>query len=307
MKRIKSRKIIIALSLFLLFSLCVNLVAGYRIFTLYRVNLFSKNLSVENNYFLSNNTDSSNWDSYFTIVGLAGMIDASGCVEDSDVNEAEAIGGVDEQYIAYLDIPHINQKEAGLPNGCEAVSATMLLNYYGLDISAEDFVDNYLPMEQIYNKWGFRYGPDPSGSYAGDPKSEKGGWGCFVPVIETALKAYVPSDYTVFNISGVPFFMLEELIIYAQTPVVIWVTQNYSEIKKVYQWQSYDKSETYLYPVNQHCVVLMGCDYENYYIDDPLKDKVVAVPRDKLEKSYASMGSQAIIILKDVNFTTEDR
>ena len=37
-----------------------------------------------------------------------------------------------------------------LPNGCEAVSAAMILQYYGFDITAQEFVDEYLFMQPLY-------------------------------------------------------------------------------------------------------------------------------------------------------------
>ena len=33
------------------------------------------------------------------------------------------------------NVPYLNQKELGYPTGCEAVSATMLLQYKGYDVS----------------------------------------------------------------------------------------------------------------------------------------------------------------------------
>ena len=58
-----------------------------------------------------------------------------------------------------LDVPLINQNP-DYPNGCEAAAATMLLNYLGIDITLEDFINNYLPMSDVYEKDGIRYGPN---------------------------------------------------------------------------------------------------------------------------------------------------
>ena len=47
-----------------------------------------------------------------------------------------------------IDVPYISQ-EGRLPNGCESVSATILLQYCGFDIEPETFVDEYLDCEPV--------------------------------------------------------------------------------------------------------------------------------------------------------------
>ena len=79
-----------------------------------------------------------------------------------------------------IEVPYFSQ-EGILPNGCEATSAAMLLNFYGVKVSPEEFVDNYLDCESVSIRWGCRYGPNPKNAYAGDPRSKDKGWGCFSP------------------------------------------------------------------------------------------------------------------------------
>ncbi|MDR1628635.1 MAG: C39 family peptidase [Oscillospiraceae bacterium] len=271
------------------FFMCTSLVLGHQLVRVYRVNLFSKNLSLETNLFLRSKADllpeESLYKKQFSFYSASPVytLDEAPKLEIPPVN---------------IDVPHISQKAAGLPNGCEAVSAAMLLNAAGYDISAKNFVDNYLPMEPVKNRWGFRYGPNPAKAYAGDPRSEKGGWGCFVSVIETALKGAVSGGSTVTNFSGLTLDDITQKALNFGIPVAIWITQDYTEVKRVYQWQSFDKQETYLYPVGQHCVVLKGYDNTFYYIDDPLKDGEVKVKKETLEKSFRSMGYQAIGLQK---------
>lgn len=73
------------------------------------------------------------------------------------------------------DIPLVNQLPH-YPNGCEAASSVMLLKFYGVDISLDEFI-KYLPKDKIYTENGTRFGSNPALFYAGDPKSETGGWG----------------------------------------------------------------------------------------------------------------------------------
>lgn len=202
-----------------------------------------------------------------------------------------------------LDAENISQLPE-YPNGCEAVSAVMLLRYAGYDVSKTEFIEDHLEKGEMKIRFGIRFGPDPVEKYAGDPASEKGGWGCFAPAIVNALKSYLSSAgsrlHTPVNVSGAELSVLCESFIDRSIPVAIWITQDYSPVNEVYQWLDYDGNKVYLYPKNQHCVMLMGYDSENYYICDPLKkENCTAVPREDAEISYTSMGSQAVVLISN--------
>ena len=197
-----------------------------------------------------------------------------------------------------INVPYLSQKGI-LPNGCEAVSATMLLHYYDNDISPIDFVDKYLTKDKVYVKWGCRYGPDPKKAYAGDPKSEKGGWGCFSPVIIKALNNYLDDDYFAHNLTGTSIQEIVYQYVSKGIPVAVWVTRGMEEIDEVYQWQSYDKKETFLYPVREHCMVLTGFDNNYYYFNDPYNSNgQVKYPKSQVAYCFNSMGRQAVAITK---------
>ena len=191
-----------------------------------------------------------------------------------------------------LDVPRMGQMPL-FPNGCEAVSATMFLNYFGFSITAEDFINNYLPKAKVWEKDGVRYGPNPKDFYAGDPKDEKRGWGTFAPVILNALEksldgsSYLVSETTGKNIN----YLISDL------PAIIWVGVDYQELSDVYMWFNESETEVYTYPKNSHTVLLVGYDKDNFYINDPLKpEETVKVSRTILEKSYNSYGRQSIIM-----------
>ena len=186
------------------------------------------------------------------------------------------------------------------PNGCEVASATMLLKHYGINIDMKEYVDNYLPKKEVYEEDGLRYGPDPSQYYAGNPSDSSRGWGTFLPVIKNSLytifKDKLPADTVGHVYTSEDKLPLEE---YVQTgnPVLTWTTVDYSEAKDIYEWFSYDKSRTYTYPKKAHVVVIVGMDKKYYYLNDPLKDeKAIKVLRKEFDKSYDSMGRQALYI-----------
>lgn len=82
------------------------------------------------------------------------------------------------------------------------------------------------------------------------------------------------------------------------TPVAVWCTISMQEINEVYQWQSYDKKQTYLYPVRQHCMVLIGYDEKYYYFLDPYNSNgEVKYTKEQTEYCYNSIDRQAVAIL----------
>lgn len=281
---------------------------GYGVLYLMNNNVFSKNIILDSTWLLED-TDGTR---------IAELPDGSkvyfGDYTDTyaDVAAAyEAIGAAEAAYFAevsgfqtevgsfMLDVPYISQTQEGLPNGCEAVCATMLMQYYGWDIDAGTFADTYLPCEETRLRWGCRYGPDPSVAYAGDPHSERSGFGCYAPVIVRALTLALPDGYKAVNLTGMALSDLLMLYVLAGTPVAVWVTQDMEAVDEAYQWQSYDKKETYLYPVNQHCMVLCGYDMEGYYFMDPLTgSEPVHYDWEKVESCFTSMGSQAVTLLQ---------
>ncbi len=194
-----------------------------------------------------------------------------------------------------FDVPLVTQNP-DYPNGCEAASAVMLLNYYGIDISLKNFIDQYLPQKDIYEVNGVRYGPDPSLYYAGDPASPNRGWGCFNTVIEDAISK-VLMDYHIEDKSVV--LQTKKLSLYElkkNRPIIIWTAIDYDVANYVYTWVDEESMNfSYTYPMNSHVVVITGYDDDYYYINDPLKtEKNIKVEKTILEKSFDSLGRQSI-------------
>ncbi len=307
----KHKRLVAALSLAVILLMITVIVLGVTVFRLSRVNLFSKNIELSNTwmfdreeadgtanveeypYFPAAEINAEYAEMYSTLFDYqADLHQREAEVNDTLKTMQAALSG------KLLDVPHLNQQEAALPNGCEAVSATMLLQYHSISMTPEAFVTEHLKCESVQLRWGCRYGPDPSKAYAGDPHSEKGGWGCFAPVIINALNDCLPQDLRAINLTGTSLGELASLYIASDIPVAVWVTQDMTPIEKAYQWQSYDKSETFLYPVNSHCVVLCGSDENYFYFADLLStESVVRYDRAVVEKSYRSMGMQAVAIL----------
>lgn len=196
-----------------------------------------------------------------------------------------------------LDVPYITQ-DGILPNGCEAVAATMLLRYAGFDTDPCDFADRYVNSEKLKRKWGALYGPDPKWAYAGDPHSERDGIGCFAPVIVKALSRYMPSSLSAKNTTGMTLEALKSTYIDKGIPVAVWVTVGMDEVSSLVQWTSFNGRETYLYPTNAHCMVFLGYNGDNYVFADPYGNAgIKEYPKDDCNVAFNSLGMQSAVIL----------
>ena len=119
-----------------------------------------------------------------------------------------------------------------------------------------------------------------------------------------ALPDGIPGNRRAVDLSGTEFDGITNLLCLG-IPVAIWVTTDFGPVSGYYQWQSEDKTETFVYPANQHCVVLCGVtpDFDEGYIRytclDPLTGKTVSVPAKKLSGCFESMGKQAVALIPD--------
>ena len=105
----------------------------------------------------------------------------------------------------------------------------MDLQYYGVDLSVEEFIDNYLPLGDAphVNAQGEYVGCDPREAFPGSPYEESG-WGCYSPVIEKALvRALEDSgrkDLAVARLDGSTLEDLYGRYVSQGVPVLLWAT-----------------------------------------------------------------------------------
>ncbi len=200
-------------------------------------------------------------------------------------------------YTEMKEVPFIKQNP-DYPNGCESVSAVMLLQSYGIGITVDEFINDYLRKSIIYSKDGDRYGPDPRSTYAGDPTSETMGFGIFEPGIQSAIEKVLydkVKEGINYNVRGSGQKEPLEYQVARQLPIVIWATTNYEPVNEMWTWRSYNKEYTYTYPKNSHTIVITGVDEEYYYVNDPLQEEGnIKIEKKKLEDSFDSLGRQVI-------------
>lgn len=186
----------------------------------------------------------------------------------------------------YIDIVPILQ-EPELPTGCEITSLATVFNYYGMEIDKTELAEKYLEVGDVGQV-------NPNEKFVGTP-FDKHSFGCYADVIENAANKFIKEnryEYEVINLVDVDMNDLK-LYIDNDIPVIIWTTIDLLKPYESVTWQIDGNNVTWL--ANEHCVVLIGYDKENYIVSDPLHG-ICEYPGKLLEKRYSQMGKQAIVI-----------
>lgn len=197
-----------------------------------------------------------------------------------------------------INVPYIDQTGGGAFTGCESVSAVMLLNHLGYDISIYDFIDNYLDKDSFEERDGVLYGPSPYEVFVGDPY-DKEAIGCYAPVIRTSLKKILGDAYDVIDETGNELPALVTKYIDSGMPLIIWATIDLKDIIVGPVWKLKDSGEDFTWLSNEHCMLLVGYDDEHYIFNDPWQNNgIIAYDKETVLDRYAKQHSQAVGLIK---------
>lgn len=201
-----------------------------------------------------------------------------------------------------MKVPLVNQKP-NYPTGCEAASCTMLLKYYGYDITLAKMV-NTIPRENLRTVDGKRYGPRITEKFVGDPRSSytnaNPGYGAFAPVVTKSLNNVIQNQHgkhKAVNKTGATFSELLSFLDEGK-PVIVWSTYNMQTPKTVNAWYiaTPTGSEYFSYPRGTHVCVLIGYDAKNIYLADPYGATNKTFSRSAFNDKYKLLGRQAVLL-----------
>ncbi len=197
-----------------------------------------------------------------------------------------------------IDVPYIDQTGGGAFTGCESVTAVMLLQYLGCDISIYDFIDNYLEKEPFTERDGVLYGPSPYEKFAGDPYDREA-MGCYAPVIQKAMQRVLGDGFRVLDETGSDIGYLLRSYIDRDMPVALWATIDLRDIIVGPCWTLSDSGESFTWLSNEHCMLLVGYDDEHYIFNDPWNNNgIVAYDRATVEDRYIKQHRQAVTVVR---------
>lgn len=178
-----------------------------------------------------------------------------------------------------------------LPTGCEATATAMLLNWAGVKVSKEE-VARVLPKGPLpYAKVNRVYGGNPNMVFVGNPFSTSG-YGIFHQPIARILNHYLPGS--ALDLTGCEF---EELlkVVGNGKPILVWATINMMPTYVSHTW--YDEmGQRVDWKINEHCLVLVGYDSQNVFVNDPYLGRKKAYPISAFKKMWMEMGRQAVTL-----------
>lgn len=199
-----------------------------------------------------------------------------------------------------VEVPFTSQNGL-LPTGCELVSAKMLLDYYtGSDVPIDAVIENTV-CQYPETKNGVTCAPHPSKAFVGSPTDDSS-FGCYAPVIVDTMNKLLPDIYTAVDTSGTELQTLAETWLPQGRPVLVWATISMLESFPSIGWYLTDENgepteKYYEWLANEHCLVLVGYDSENYYFNDPLKSTApTAYPRALTEQRFEELGKQSVVV-----------
>lgn len=199
---------------------------------------------------------------------------------------------------AYIDVPVLLQD--GLPTGCEATAAAMLLQAYGYPVTKEEIALAYpLTQQEMVN--GRRYAAHPEEAFLGDPFTITG-FGIFSPALTTIMQKAIDSHGGGALVKDLKGASEEEILDYIRsgTPVCIWSTMEGRDVVNQYSWYIKDgdvyTNQMYVWPGNEHCLVLTQYNKDQVVVNDP-QIGVTQYDRADFFRHYREMGRYALVIV----------
>ncbi len=206
-----------------------------------------------------------------------------------------------------IKVPYIDQT-IKWPTGCESVSAVMLLQYMGIDISVDEFIE-YLPKVAVStDEEGRICSGDPNQVFIGSPY-DPDSFGCYAPVIvdainrvfeENSKSAGIVNDYKAIDVTDKSIEQLLTDYIDNDLPVVFWLTIDLKESIKGPFWNLLGSEDRFMWTSNEHCALLVGYDEELLYFNDPWQNHgCVGYPRSLVERRHQEMFSMAVAVERE--------
>lgn len=214
----------------------------------------------------------------------------------SPVWQERAIGNYNGRNGVVIEgVPHYTQFTKYL-TACESLASVSVLQYYGVNIDIDTFIDKYLPKANYpdLGKDGELHGASPWEYFIGDPR-DAGGFGCFNTAIEKAINKF--ADGLAIPLDGLSVEDLCTEYIDRGQPVIFWGSI-YMQRPYVseFHWKLPD-GKMYEFINPEHALVLIGYDDDWYYFCDSMSEKdITTYNKQAVETAYEALGKQAVVI-----------
>ena len=187
------------------------------------------------------------------------------------------------------NVKTINQYAIGYPTGCESAALTILLNYYGENVSVKNVVDILRKGNLPYYENGVKYGGNPYLEFLGHP-SDPNAYGVYdLPIVDVA-NYFKPG---IINGRGISLNEVLELV-RQDRPVVVWNTMNLAVPYINQTWIYKPTGETIKWLTSLHALVVIGYNDSEIIVSDSLNGKIRYFDRKTFESRYNAFGKRAL-------------
>ncbi len=210
----------------------------------------------------------------------------------------------EKEKIVIQGVPHFTQFSQYL-TACESLATCSLLQYYGIDMTPDVFLDGYLPVSDYPEKDsdGELHAEHPANAFIGDPMKGDA-FGCYNSAIVRATDKIHKGLALAHNNMSLP--ELCKHYIDRGEPVVIWATINMARASKTISWHT-PSGEIYTFISPEHALVLLGYDENNYYFCDSLQyNDICSYSKEAVEQAYEALGEQSLVINQRVLLQVPD-
>lgn len=187
------------------------------------------------------------------------------------------------------NVKTINQYSIGYPTGCESVALTILLNYYGVNVSVKEVVDLLRKGSLPYNENGVRYGGNPYLEFIGHP-ADPNAYGVYDEPIFDVANHYKPG---IINGRGMS---LDEVLalVKENKPVIVWSTMHLAVPYVNQTWIYRPTGETIKWLTSLHALVVIGYNDSQVIVSDSLNGKIRYFDKKTFESRYNAFGKRAL-------------
>ncbi len=186
-------------------------------------------------------------------------------------------------------VSRINQYSIGYPTGCESAALTLLLKYWGVNVTVKKVVDALPKGEKPYIEDGIKYGGNPYKEFIGDP-SDSRSYGVYdIPIQNVANK------FKSGIINGRGMSLNEVLAVVKQNrPVIVWSSMNMGVPHYSNSWIYKPTGEKIKWLADLHAILVIGFNDTEVITSDTLTGTIRYFNRTTFEKRYNSFGKRAL-------------
>lgn len=177
----------------------------------------------------------------------------------------------------------------GYPTGCESAALTILLNYWGVNVSISEVANDLPKGDKPYYENGVKYGGNPYLEFIGNP-TDKYSYGVYdVPILNVANKF----KSGIINGRGKSLNEILE-IVKENRPVIVWTSMDLGIPHYSNTWIYKPTGETINWLADLHAIVIIGYTKDQVITTDSLTGTVRYFNRQIFENRYNAFGKRAL-------------